>query len=893
MQEILKDDITLEKIKIYLVKSRSKTFLENSKKILNDSEFELSPFKFKIQKNKEIEWINDEKHSRSLLRLLNGFVFLGDLIEAYLTTNEKKFIDKGIEIIYDWCNSISYELHKNTMAYHDETTALRMEYFISFLINAKNVISDTNKEYILSKCQFIADLLVRDDFHSKNTNHGMFQDLALLKYGVIVNNNVFVEKAIKRLNDYFEFVYTSEGIHKEHSPAYHMMVSSNLKRYVSFLNEFRLNRSIQLDVKAILEKAEEFIIYITRPDGCVPNISDTEKRELRLIYPNLFTSDRYRFVLSSGENGEAPTENSKVFKESGYAIFRDDWNKKEKASHVIFTAAYHTGYHKHTDDLNVLFYSGEDILVEAGANGYNYRDPFTKYAYSAQAHNTLNVINKQLPRHDNKMDKVKMIDYYINKEYSMAIGKNERYENVIHTRKVKYYNDSNILEVSDNIESVELNEYILNWHFAKGISLEVRDNKVILVKDNKKIGLVKIFSDTKYEINIINGKDRGVIQGWYFEKMEYKEPINNIEVRFKGKNAKFVTQIIVYTQKEKEYQIDIINNEKIYFNKENIKYLLEKDSSSDKLCIVFSAMGEKNKFVYNYMNTLNECKINKLFILDEFDIQGSYYLGKNRGLEIEDTVISLIMFVAKELDIKLKDIILVGSSKGGYAALYYGIKYNLGSVIVGAPQSKLGDFLIDQAKHLEIAKFVSGGIGNEDKEFLNNILYKVIDNNKRINIRICIHVGEGDYHYEHHILPLVSYFDQLGIVYNLDIANYEGHKKLKQYFPKYLLGEINKVDENIISKESIKNLQVRHFIEYKMSIKNNKVLIDILNADSDSKFAYYLFNEMECIEKTQYSRAVKYESKVLSSGKYRVRIFELLFNNERKSIYTNYVDLCN
>ena len=261
MQEILKDDITLEKIKIYLVKSRSKTFLENSKKILNDSEFELSPFKFKIQKNKEIEWINDEKHSRSLLRLLNGFVFLGDLIEAYLTTNEKKFIDKGIEIIYDWCNSISYELHKNTMAYHDETTALRMEYFISFLINAKNVISDTNKEYILSKCQFIADLLVRDDFHSKNTNHGMFQDLALLKYGVIVNNNVFVEKAIKRLNDYFEFVYTSEGIHKEHSPAYHMMVSSNLKRYVSFLNEFRLNRSIQLDVKAILEKSRR-VYYI-------------------------------------------------------------------------------------------------------------------------------------------------------------------------------------------------------------------------------------------------------------------------------------------------------------------------------------------------------------------------------------------------------------------------------------------------------------------------------------------------------------------------------------------------------------------------------------------------------------------------------------------------------
>ncbi|MDK8210807.1 hypothetical protein QP741_24980, partial [Bacillus subtilis] len=65
-----------------------------------------------------------------------------------------------------------------------------------------------------------------------------------------------------------------------------------------------------------------------------------------------------------------------------------------------------------------------------------------------------------------------------------------------------------------------------------------------------------------------------------------------------------------------------------------------------------------------------------------------------------------------------KNVMTVGSSKGGYAALYYGIKYHFGQVIAGAPQSKLGDFLIDQAEHVNIAEYISGS-DNVNKEYLN------------------------------------------------------------------------------------------------------------------------------------------------------------------------------
>ena len=88
-------------------------------------------------------------------------------------------------------------------------------------------------------------------------------------------------------------------------------------------------------------------------------------------------------------------------------------------------------------------------------------------------------------------------------------------------------------------------------------------------------------------------------------------------------------------------------------SKYKINYLLEKNSKSKDLLIVFSActkIGQKAR--YNYIRTLDEFKCNKLYILDDFgfDGRGAYYLGKDKDFMIEKDVIALINKVSTEIN---------------------------------------------------------------------------------------------------------------------------------------------------------------------------------------------------------------------------------------------------
>src|SRR5690606_14537001 len=109
--------------------------------------------------------------------------------------------------------------------------------------------------------------------------------------------------------------------------------------------------------------------------------------------------------------------------------------------------------------------------------------------------------------------------------------------------------------------------------------------------------------------------------------------------------------------------------------------------------IVFSAFSTEYMYNFNYIETLKDIKTNKLFILDDFDSKGSYYLGRGSNFSIESSVISLILNKCAEHNIPINNIITLGSSKGGYSALYFGVKYSFGHIITLAPSLFLGTFL--------------------------------------------------------------------------------------------------------------------------------------------------------------------------------------------------------
>ncbi|MEC1235262.1 heparinase II/III family protein, partial [Bacillus paralicheniformis] len=218
--------------------SRNKDPIDAANLILRRNAFKIPPFGITTYKEK-IDWKGDQ--SRSYLRLIHANSFLGCLLEAYIFKNDDIYLYKAFDLIEDWIENNDYIDTANTMGWHDETTALRLQYWLKFYIYAKNKMNQDRVERLKNKMWETAELLSDDSFHSTNTNHGMFQDISLLQFASFFmfeddeKCREFIEVSIERLKNYFEYIFTVEGVHKEHSPAYHLLVVSQIKTLIDWM----------------------------------------------------------------------------------------------------------------------------------------------------------------------------------------------------------------------------------------------------------------------------------------------------------------------------------------------------------------------------------------------------------------------------------------------------------------------------------------------------------------------------------------------------------------------------------------------------------------------------------------------------------------------------------
>jgi len=209
--------------------------------------------------------------------------------------------------------------------------------------------------------------------------------------------------------------------------------------------------------------------------------------------------------------------------------------------------------------------------------------------------------------------------------------------------------------------------------------------------------------------------------------------------------------------------------------------------------VVFSGFPGKGKPpCYNYVLKFSKLRCNKLYILDNFgfDSRGSYYLGRNRDFYVARAVTQLIEKIASECKIDNDNIITAGTSKGGFASLYFAISNKFGASIAGEPQIMLGDYLSFDV-HIDILEFICGKVNDSNLKFLNNVIFEEI--NKAVRFpRLYLHFGKGGYHYDNHWLPLKDKLDQKGIEYSIDFGKYQSHEDVGTHFHLFAINSINK-----------------------------------------------------------------------------------------------------
>jgi len=228
--------------------------------------------------------------------------------------------------------------------------------------------------------------------------------------------------------------------------------------------------------------------------------------------------------------------------------------------------------------------------------------------------------------------------------------------------------------------------------------------------------------------------------------------------------------------------------ENIYCNR--LRYVYERNSS-DTLVIIFSAFSPKPR--YNYVRTLkNFNKISRLYILDDFGVKGSYYWyegGKKLPLELTK---GLIESIVKERC--YKNIITLGTSKGGTCAIYYGLMFNAKHIYAGACQYYVGNYLDTKSNKVILEAMMGCEVSKENVERLNRIMPEQLQNYSGSNSMIHLLYSKDEHTYREHIVHLINDLDKNHISYDEKVESFKNHNDVGKYFISYIKHELDKLN---------------------------------------------------------------------------------------------------
>ena len=480
----------------------------------------------------------DNTNNRGYLLSLNGFDNCALYIDVINNIKNNKV--KG-NVIRHYIRMIEYFIDNNeyvsqvkTLTYNDMAVAKRIHNLIYFYGYFNDYFNIKQKDKVLSLIIHDANLLMENHFNSRGTNHGLYQDIAALTYLYCFNGKYSkydIKDIARNIYRYFAFAITDEGVLKEHSPAYQVYIIYNMVRILNLFK--KLNLDIY-DMDKRLENMKCYCVNIMLPNKLLPRIGDGYLKTYSAIHKYIDLS------------GLEPKDNM-VYPESGYAVFRK--KNIDKETYVFFYNAYNSFYHKHSDENGLMIYKDREIITEAGANGYQYSDPYTKYAYSSWGHNTLIVNDKGLLEEKNipndfNYNGTYIKDYNIkNNNHVYIRGVTERYNDVKFMREVEYNKKDDSVKVTDNVTSKNKNKYTILWNLGVGLDVRQVNNKLIYIySDDKRVATVNIKSSSKYDISIVKGQTEPRILGWCVNQDKGHIPINVICITFNNmKKFKLVT----------------------------------------------------------------------------------------------------------------------------------------------------------------------------------------------------------------------------------------------------------------------------------------------------------------------------------------------------------------
>lgn len=338
-----------------------------------------------------------------------GFMVPKILILAYDQSGDLKYLKAAKDFIIRWSDFEKSQFIPIGFLWNDHALASRASVVSEFWYRYKNnlIYNKDDSEKILHLAHRTATILANDNLYTYKTNHGVMQNLALIRladyFPTLPNMQQFKKKANNRLLDQFNYFINEEGFVVEHSAGYHEFGSHLFKTMITL---FKINGfEIPTNWPEKYTKSVDILSQLYRPDKTLPGLGDTNVGQKSTFFIDTQANN------VQTEKNEAITETLLI--KSGYAIWWAGNSTNKKNSQALINWSYYPYMgHKHPDELSINIWGyGQNWITNVGY--WPYTNPDREKA--------INWIGSNAP-------------HYVNES-----SQSQRVSKIIHLGEAKYF----------------------------------------------------------------------------------------------------------------------------------------------------------------------------------------------------------------------------------------------------------------------------------------------------------------------------------------------------------------------------------------------------------------------------------------------------------------------
>jgi hypothetical protein len=486
----------------------------------------------------------EDRNWRMQLQSWGMFHPLMNVFDNY--NDKKKIVEYFFDISKDWYNSyfddpddIVTSRMPDSYAWYDMSVGFRALNIAFFLdrINKYNISINVEQEKLLKE---LANKHIRHlscpETTTLNNNHGMFQLQGLMALTQCLGVEKYDSEykyALSKMEQMVKDQFDENGVHKEHSPHYHIFALNIFKGVVKggWYDEC-------IGIEERILKAEQITKWLVDPlrrPACIGDSILTVQKTID-------------FSNISGDNDKGTNLILSNFNDSGYSIIRSRWDvDPSDATYLFFMAGYHSKVHKHRDCLSFEWFDqGEKIICDGGKYGYK-TNKYRRYALSNKSHNTVEIEGFDILRmrpYGSALNSTKQLD-----DTTIHLNASLEYKAICFDRSL-YLNAGKWLIIRDKL-SHKRDRISTQWfHLKIGYKLRnSKDNRLVFTKNQKEI--IINCTNKNLDLSIYDG-DEEIMQGFISEKDYVMVPAPAIGFSTEKKNEEIFTIIALSDEFESD-----------------------------------------------------------------------------------------------------------------------------------------------------------------------------------------------------------------------------------------------------------------------------------------------------------------------------------------------------